>query len=356
MEGTKLRNYCFTAYDLRPIVANEYIKYLVYQLELNPETGNNHYQGYVELTKPCRYRGVFKILDRECRLAVREGNRVQARHYCMKPVKDCPCAHCEKAAEVPRIGNPIEIGVFEDGGQGKGTRFAKVKHDICLGRSLEQLYDDHDVMFTHNKSIEKYKMIKDMRARREKGYKPPVVNIVWGESGTGKTKGAVAEEKDYYILTKGNGSNVWWDGYNGEKHLIIDEFSGWLNWDLLLRILDGYPVQVEPKGGSMLLDVNKVTITSNIAPAKWYPRVDMRDLKNPLRRRVTKCTWVSRPAGGTGDDFLGNNESQKVKTPRIISRNQEIMIKGLLDEMIINPCILRDEDYDNNPKGLTIRG
>jgi len=112
----------------------------------------------------------------------------------------------------------------------------------------------------------------------------PRIEIFWGASGTGKTRRAVEENPGAYILTKPRDKNsVWWQNYHGEKTVIIDEFYGWIPYDMLLRVLDRYPVEVEFKGGSTQLAATHFVITSNKMWQEWYPNIED---QTALRRRI----------------------------------------------------------------------
>lgn len=114
----------------------------------------------------------------------------------------------------------------------------------------------------------------------------PSVHIFWGASGTGKTMRAFAEFKDAYILTKPNGSGcVWFDGYKGQSTIIFDEFYGWVPYDLLLRIVDRYPLQLQIKGGFVECCATNFVFTSNRPWEEWYPNIDDR---TALTRRFTE--------------------------------------------------------------------
>ena len=52
----------------------------------------------------------------------------------------------------------------------------------------------------------------------------------------------------------------------------------------LLRWLDRYPVLVEVKGGSRPLCAERIWITSNVDPRKWYPELDEETNLALLRR------------------------------------------------------------------------
>lgn len=119
----------------------------------------------------------------------------------------------------------------------------------------------------------------------------PVISIYWGDSGTGKTKKALSEEPDAYILTKPHSNGcVWFDGYYDQKCIIFDEFYGWVPYDLLLRILDRYPLRLQIKGGDVQLQATKFIFTSNKEWREWYPNVDN---LSALERRIREFGSVT---------------------------------------------------------------
>lgn len=77
------------------------------------------------------------------------------------------------------------------------------------------------------------------------------VIVLWGPSGTGKSKWAFDNiGEDYYIkapLTK------WWDGYRAQESVLIDEFRGVVAISHMLKWLDRYPCAVEKKGSQVYL-------------------------------------------------------------------------------------------------------
>lgn len=96
--------------------------------------------------------------------------------------------------------------------------------------------------------------------------------VYWGRTGTGKSRRAWDEGGlDAYCKDP---RTKFWCGYQGEEHVIIDEFRGGIDISHLLRWLDRYPVRVEIKGSSRPLMAKKIWITSNIHPRYWYPEVD----------------------------------------------------------------------------------
>lgn len=108
--------------------------------------------------------------------------------------------------------------------------------------------------------------------------------VYWGRSGTGKSRRAW-DEAGLGAYSK-DPKSKFWCGYQGEEHVVLDEFRGGIDIAHLLRWLDRYPVRVEIKGSSRPLVGNVFWITSNISPDDWYPDCDD-ETKAALRRRLT---------------------------------------------------------------------
>ena len=66
---------------------------------------------------------------------------------------------------------------------------------------------------------------------------PPEVHYIYGKPGCGKTKKAIelTQENNYYSLADTEKS--WFCGYNYEKIVIIDDFTGKLPRNTLLKLL-----------------------------------------------------------------------------------------------------------------------
>lgn len=108
--------------------------------------------------------------------------------------------------------------------------------------------------------------------------------VFWGPTGTGKSRtawrlaGLSAYPKD--PRTK------FWDGYRDQEHVVIDEFRGAIDLSHVLRWIDRYPVIVEVKGSSTVLNAKTIWITSNLNPNMWYPGLDNESFQALLRRLI----------------------------------------------------------------------
>lgn len=87
---------------------------------------------------------------------------------------------------------------------------------------------------------------------------------------------------------------------------MVDEFYGWISLDLLLRILDRYPLTVETKGGHRTFRAKTVVITSNKPFEKWYPNVRDAGVLAALKRRMEqgKVEFVGTEEYPTAEKYL----------------------------------------------------
>lgn len=255
------------------------------------ERGNDgtvHFQGYLEVEPKMRLAELKKKISFLSRshLERRLGSRAEARNYCTK-------------ADT-RIEGPWAFGDIETTGQvpetkGRRSDLAEVATKLLAGATVESLLNDH------GPSIMKYyRGMKYFEMQISKKSCPRFrhlsVTVLWGPTGTGKTRKALElAGDDFYMLCKSNNKQLWFDGYTGQKTLIMDEFrSSWCSFEVLLRILDGHPFQPEQKGGHVWAAWDKVIMTSNIDPVTWYSRNAIPD-QTPLFRRITEIFCVDQP-------------------------------------------------------------
>lgn len=186
---------------------------------------------------------------------------------------------------------------------------------------------DWDAVFEQAKSGEFDRIPKDILIRNYSAIKrirvdhmqPPgrsdiVVHVYWGKSGIGKTRRAWHEAGDPSEVYIKNPNTKWWDGYRGQKKVIIDEFTGRIDWSYLAVWFDRYPCNVEVKGFSVPLEATEFWVTSNLSPNLWYPDLTSEQLTALQRRIVSEEmneAWEP-PAPGTPrirelTELLGSN-------------------------------------------------
>ena len=289
------RNWCFTINnpspeDIPELWAQEdlaKIKLLCYQLEMG-ESGTPHYQGYLETVQPIRLSGLKKFPGlRTAHLESRKGSRQQALIYCSKDESRLgdPLLFYEGTWE-PFVGDFKESWIVE---QSKAMttqqNLSIVKDKLRDGStSIEDVADEHfDLWVKYYRAFEKYITMKT-----EPRNSAVDVHVLQGPTGTGKSKWALDTYPGAYWKQRSN----WWCGYFKHDVVIIDEFYGWLPFDLLLRLCDRYPLLVETKGGQMQFVATTIVITTNQLPSSWYKSCYF----PAFARRVTK--WHVLPIFG----------------------------------------------------------
>lgn len=257
------------------------IRFCVFQHE---RVNCDHFQGYIVFKSPVRMTGVKKIVGQTAHVEVRNGSHDQAKEYCTK--------------EDTRVAGPWTYGDEKECGQGKRNDLNELKKALDAGKREVEIADEmFSVWVRSYKAIERYKRLK----LAERNWAMDV-HVYVGVPGSGKSKRARDENPGAYWKQR----SQWWCGYEGHECVVLDDFYGWLPFDVLLRVLDRYPLLVESKGGQICFLARKVVITSNKGPLEWYQelvskgRVDIQ----ALIRRVTK--WVCYRAGGIvyeGDSY-----------------------------------------------------
>lgn len=261
------RNFCFTlnnytTEDEYNIKSWTLPKYLIFGHELG-ENETPHLQGYVEFKHGIRLKSLKKF-NPKIHWEKRLGTPLQASTYCKKEDKEF-----------------FEKGKISK--QGKRSDIENVTEQILKGKSITDVAQEYPIQYVKfHRGIHSLKTIYDSHKTKFRHLK---VLVYWGDTGTGKTRRAIEHNADYFKLDFA--TNIWWDGYDGQKTLILDDFYGWIPFGQLLNILDGYPLRLQIKGSFAYAKWDKVILTSNIVPNQWYNDIDGRQFA-ALQRRITK--------------------------------------------------------------------
>lgn len=259
---TKARDWCFTLnnYTLSELenIGKFSGRYIIFGAEKG-EKGTKHLQGYCEYENAVTLGRVKKDTSERIHLEKRRGTQAEAIKYCTKD------------------GDIWEKGERRPG-QGSRTDLRDVANGINDGKSLQQISEEYPVEWIKfNRGIQSLHNMKETPKWRE-----ITVLVYWRPTGTGKTKRAMREESVYKLNQNTNGT-LWFDGYNGEETLLLDDFYGWIRYGELLTLLDGYPYRCQLKGGYCWARWTTIIITSNEQPDGWYKINDI----SALKRRIT---------------------------------------------------------------------
>lgn len=232
-------------------------KYIVFQQEAGGQLGRDHLQGYVMFATMKSRALAQKELKVACHLEPRRSPKIsEAVDYCKK--EDTRRPGCEP---------------FEKGQVPMDTGVKRTLVDACelvkSGGSKKVAQDMPDVYVRYHKGLQALEHIHKGDAIPQK--RDVLVYYVWGDSGCGKSHFAehFGPAKETYS-TGDMKDHIWFGAYTGQKILIIEEFESLCGASIMKRMLDGYKMEVQTKGGMVWAEWEIVVITSNYDPCTQY--------------------------------------------------------------------------------------
>jgi len=243
--------------------------YGIYGKEICPSTGKKHLQCYIYYGNKISFNTLKRLLP-GIHFEKSIKNSKTNRTYCSKDGDFTEYGRC------PNQGQRLDFEIFRD--------------NIWKGCSLEEMIADFPEMMAKYPKF--YQMCRNvlLKSEAEKMTQPEVI-VITGEPGIGKTRYIYDNEdkSDIYKMEVGDGSSgsIFWDGYEGEKVIVIDDFHNNFKLDYMLRLLDRYPLKLNIKGGYTYKCATRIYITSNIEIDRWYPNCPEVH-RRALKRRITK--------------------------------------------------------------------
>lgn len=233
------------------------IEYVLFQREKAPATGTIHLQGVIKFDSKKRWSKLKKFFS-WCEPAKKVASLIA---YCSKG-KTRVAGHlpCEWGVP-PCQGKRSDI---QDGIELMKSNPKATWTELGLGNSAIPKY------MTFFQKVKLESMPK--RDFRCKG--------VWlfGEPDMGKSY--AARHGKYYEKPP----SKWFDDYQGEKRIVIDDLKGGITVSQLKRWCDCYPCKGEVKGGYIQLLCSELFVTSNDPPWIRFPNVSAIHMRALYRR------------------------------------------------------------------------
>lgn len=246
--------------------------YVKFQYEEGKE-GTKHYQGVLYIKNKSSCSAIQKKFGGMGYLA---------------PCKSITEALKYVGKEDTRIGGPWEAGTLPS--QGSRTDLLECKSIIDGGGTVADVFESQfSAAVRYHRGFYIYHDIKNKNVVRTW---QTACYCYYGAAGCGKTEAAKIESAAWgggtfwLTLEGGTGGKVWWDGYEGEENIVLDEFACQMKYADFKRLIDSTPYKVPIKGGYKQFLGKRVWILSNNMIDQWYYHAASGHHRGALDRRL----------------------------------------------------------------------
>lgn len=283
-EGVKPMKEGARYFSREDLMRNLQGKYSVgrFQLEKGSENGYLHWQGYIYHDAAVHGSAVWK--------------RVPGAHLDKTRNVDAAREYARKT-ETAVVGvEPVEWG--DDSKLAQRAKSAGRRRDVdVLHEAIwEKGLSEREIIERHPEALKALSSIRtEIRYRDAK--KAQVLRHVeviwlWGESRSGKSSFAYEgwpREEVYWVGSYRNP----WDDYASQPVIVLDDFSGRIDWEDFLHLADSYPMRLPARYSDTWALHTTLVVISNDPPWLFY-RGQSLDTRLSLVRRVTSCLQFSR--------------------------------------------------------------
>ncbi len=256
--------------------------------EIGGETRTYHTHVYLHAGSPMRF-GTLKKRFPTAHLDKAYGSPAQNRDYIRK--EGAWAGHAKAETRV-------EGSFYEHGGPppGKGKKNEELLESVRSGKSTTEIVSENSDLALHVREINALRnaVKEDLEGKRMRSMNATYLH---GPCGAGKTRlvyDSFGAANVYRMSVYGKGRTLF-DGYAGEKVLLLDNFYGQIDMGELVSYLEAYPLALPARYSNKVACYDTVYIVSEIPLWEQYA---MARRSNPrlwrsLLRKIDRVAFLT---------------------------------------------------------------
>jgi len=249
-------DWCFTLYGvtIEQTIARmgPQAQFVIAGDETCPKTSRKHVQGFIQMSYPTTLAQLRKL--HAGHYETRRGTSQEARDYCTKE------------------GTYLEYGSLVQKDAPAAEFWQMVKNGATNSELATAWPERFSLKIRIIEAMRQALNIRQVEALEEL----PTVTAVFGPPGRGKSefiRRMIGAAPYYSPVEAKNGSkedSLWWDGYNGEDIIWLQDYKGQGGQRLFLNLCDKGPLRVQTKGGTIKIRPKRIYFCSMYHPRTWF--------------------------------------------------------------------------------------
>ena len=265
----------FTHDHIKTIICPLRIVYMCMADEIGLEEKTPHTHVYILFHNPVSFNSMKNKFN-GAHLDAVKGKPAQVRDYIQKGGK---WEHHDKV-ETKVDGTFEEIGDCPNHKQGERTDLQFLYNQIEQGLSTSDIINENPKFMLRMTEIERVRQML-LENKYKNTFRNLDVTYIWGDSGTGKTRGIMEKYGYENVFRVTNYDAHPFDNYKGQDVLVLEEFRSSFRLHDMLNYLDGYPFQLPCRYADKVACYTKVYIITNIPFEQQFETL----------QKTQKTTW-----------------------------------------------------------------